>query len=442
MVHAPRRKDDRPVEGCRHHDAWTILTLGRRWIDQQWLAQLFFYGLWRAGGWGLALLVVLVLYLAAFVVAAVVARRLGAPDRAVAAVVVSAYFTGITNSDLRAQVPAYLLFALVLALLVTDARRPSRRVLWVLPLVVVWANVHGSVVIGASLIALRGLTCAAGGMRSRLPARAWLTRSVALIVLPWPCTLLSPYGLGLVHYYRSTLGNSELARASAEWGATSVRTDPLFFALVLIAAWLIARSGSATTWFDRLALAFMALAGLYAVRYTVWLALAAAPILPLALAGAWRETGAPRRAGLNLALAGVAVSAAALSAVVGTLHGNAWFERDYPAPAAAAAAAAAQADPALRILANEKYADWLLLEHPVLEGRVAYDVRFELLTSAQLASLIDFRKNIGLEWKQAARGYRLLVLDPRSDGQTIAYYRTRPGTTVLFESGAVVVLRL
>ncbi len=68
--------------GIPHTDTWTVLTLGRRWVDQQWLAQLGFYRVWSAGGWGLALLSVLVLYLASFAVLAATARRLGASDRA------------------------------------------------------------------------------------------------------------------------------------------------------------------------------------------------------------------------------------------------------------------------------------------------------------------------------------------------------------------------
>jgi hypothetical protein len=35
--------------GLPHHDSLTLWTLGARWIDQQWLGQLFYYGLARRG---------------------------------------------------------------------------------------------------------------------------------------------------------------------------------------------------------------------------------------------------------------------------------------------------------------------------------------------------------------------------------------------------------
>src|SRR5260221_13475339 len=41
--------------GLPHHDTLAVLTHGRVWVDQQWLGQLSGYGLWRAGGWPLAL---------------------------------------------------------------------------------------------------------------------------------------------------------------------------------------------------------------------------------------------------------------------------------------------------------------------------------------------------------------------------------------------------
>src|SRR3954452_16010583 len=42
--------------GLPTHDMLTVWTHGRRWTDQQWLAQLGIYGLWRLGGVKLALL--------------------------------------------------------------------------------------------------------------------------------------------------------------------------------------------------------------------------------------------------------------------------------------------------------------------------------------------------------------------------------------------------
>ena len=42
--------------GLPSHDTLTVWGHGRRWVDQQWLAQLAYYGLYALGGLRLALL--------------------------------------------------------------------------------------------------------------------------------------------------------------------------------------------------------------------------------------------------------------------------------------------------------------------------------------------------------------------------------------------------
>src|SRR4051812_39449682 len=68
--------------GLPTHDALTVWAHGRRWVDQQWLAQLLLYGLWRLGGLKLALLVHAALAVGALAGASALARRLGASARA------------------------------------------------------------------------------------------------------------------------------------------------------------------------------------------------------------------------------------------------------------------------------------------------------------------------------------------------------------------------
>jgi hypothetical protein len=99
----------------------------------------------------------------------------------------------------------------------------------------------------------------------------------------------------------------------------------------------------------------------------------------------------------------------------------------------------AAGEPHLSIFANERYADWLLFEHPSLEGRLAYDARFELLSNSQLTRIAEFRLEQGIAWLRAARGYRILVLDPIADAGAVASIRAR-GATQLYGDRNVVVL--
>ena len=64
--------------------------------------------------------------------------------------------------------------------------------------------------------------------------------------------------------------------------------------------------------------------------------------------------------------------------------------------------------------ASSPFADWLLWSRPALAGRIAFDARFELLSAAQLQRAARFQARVG-NWLMTARGYRVFVLDPRSD---------------------------
>ena len=427
--------------GLPHKDTLTLLTLGHNWVDQQWLAQLAFYGLWVAGNWQLAMFVVTVLSVGAFAIAAAAGRKLGASDRNTAIVLAFAFVVGASNTVLRAQILAYPLFALVLALLLLDAKRSSRRVYLVFPLLVLWANIHGSVVVGAGLVALRGLTAAWPSLRNRHLDRRALGHSAALIGLPWLCILVSPYGPSLPHYYESVLGSPGISQHVSEWQPTSLTTMPFFFILLLPALWLMGRARGALSGFAQLALLSTALLGLDALRNDIWFAITAAAVLPVALEAVRPASNAPRRARTNLRLAIAGVAVTALMALVVAFHGASWYERDFPKRAATAVAAAAQTNPSLKIFSNETYSDWLIFDHPALAGRVAYDIRFELLSAKQLSALARFQSQTGVGWQDAANGYGLLVLDPDGDSGSIAYYLKQPGTKVLYRDKHVVVLQ-
>jgi hypothetical protein len=451
--------------GIPHRDGLTWLTLGRRWVDQQWLSQFELYRLWSVGGWQAAMLGGIAFYGCAFAVVAALARRGGASELSVGLVLLLSFLTGLPNTQLRAQVPAYLLFALVLVLLLNDERSPSARVYLTLPLLVVWANVHGSVLLGALLVTLRGVTmilgrrsttCATnpgsgtGLLRSRPTTRATnpgsgtgLLRSWILVVAPWLCVLVSPYGLALPGYYRRVLDNPALAHAASEWAQSTPGGQPLFFVLLLVAVMLVSagwrRRRPAP--FALIALAGTAGLGLMAIRNDVWFALVAVAVLPSSLDAVRGQKGVRRKRRLDLPLAFAGPGVAALFALTVAAHNGSWFEHSFPRQAAAAVAAAARADPRARVFADERYSDWLIFEEPALEGRIVYDIRYELLTGAELDRIVDFRVEKGPDWQRAALAYPLLVLDPAGDAGAVRWFEHRRGTAVLYKSSSVVVLR-
>ncbi|HWQ01742.1 MAG TPA: hypothetical protein VN449_06445, partial [Gaiellaceae bacterium] len=62
------------VNGLPHHDTLTAWAHGAAWVDQQWLAQLVFYGAYSLGGVKLTLLLNAALASGAFALAVAAAR--------------------------------------------------------------------------------------------------------------------------------------------------------------------------------------------------------------------------------------------------------------------------------------------------------------------------------------------------------------------------------
>jgi hypothetical protein len=315
---------------------------------------------------GLVLALHAMVLILTFSLAALAARRLGGAPAQVALMLVAAAAAAPWAWQLRAQTFALPLAVALVWLLAEDARRPSRRVLLALPLLVLWANLHGSVLLAAGVVGLAGLLA------------AWHRRPEALVLLAAPaCVLASPYGLQLVGYYRRMLGDRVLAQYVTEWqpawpGAFTV----VFYLVAAVTLVAVVRRGTA---FERLLLPVLVLAGCLAIRNVVWLVLAAVVLVPgLLTRGDAPPAGRPMRAFAVVAMVGAAVAA------VYALGSTARLDRAWEDETASDIAA----NPGL-VFAEESAADWLLWERPELAGRIVFDARFELLDPGDLAAVTD-----------------------------------------------------
>jgi hypothetical protein len=428
--------------GLPSHDSLTVWTHGREWVDQQWLAQLAFYGLYALGGIKLALSAHVASVAAAFTLAIVVARRRGASTRSVCWIAVPSYFIltwGAWNA--RAQSLAVLLFVVLIALLIRDAHSPSRRIFFAFPLLVLWANIHGTVVTGAILVALWGITY--GIQHRRRPLREWALRSAALVVLPVACVFASPYAASLPGYYQTMLLNSGFRQFIVEWRPTapSIQTAP-FYLLAFLAVWLIGRQKERLLPFEQVLLLFTLLMGLQTIRSVIWFTLTALMLVPTALDGVLKpNTRAMRFPLLNRALIGASVAGVIAVLPVVTAKPASWFDRDYPRGVIAAVDRVQAADPRMLVFADEQYSDWLLLRRPELRGRVAYDIRFELGSKQELRRLLNVKQRVE-GWEQVLAPYSLFVLSSESESKLAAALLRQPGAKREYRgNGAVVIYR-
>ena len=439
--------------GLPHYETLTAIAHGTRWVDQQWLSQLLSYGIYRLGGLGL-LGVVNVAMMAAGVGGAIAyARRRGARASIVLGTLGLCLWQIVPFREVRTQAFAIPLIVAIVVLLTSDTRKPTTRVYWCLPLLVLLANLHGTASICAGLVSLRGITLAwerRAELRRGLGVTAlWRSlRRPAALIFGAPLTLLlTPYGLENVSYYRSTLFNSSLQHSVTEWQPITTHASmgiPLFLLAGLV-VWSFGRSSSQTSLWDKIALLALAAASIDVMRNALVFGLAVLVIMPASFEASFRRRKrktAPLRPRLNNALCWAAVLALGVTTLATLLRPVSAFDRDQRPQLTGAVERTAAADPTLRVLADVRYADWLLWADPQLQGRVANDARWELLSGTQIERLQRVFSATGPDWKAGARGYRLLVLDRSASPDAVRGFLAEPGRRVLYnDSQRIVILR-
>jgi hypothetical protein len=195
----------------------------------------------------------------------------------------------------RAQLFSLALFPVLCWLLRAESRRPSWRVWLAIPLLALWANLHGGVLVGLAVL----LAYLVIDRRRRQPLVAV---AVALAGLAAVCA--TPALLSSISYYRGVLTGQAAAAGQAMWAALSL-TSPLDVLFIACAGVLLIQFWRArpVCW-ELVAAAGLALMAIQAGRNGLWLALFLAPTAA--------RSFAPRRQWTALAALVVPLSAAVL----------------------------------------------------------------------------------------------------------------------------------
>jgi hypothetical protein len=233
------------------------------WVNVPVLGELVFHALQVVGGDRGLLLGQLVAVTVTLTLLALGMRALGAPDAASATVLVLVFFAGLPSFIIvRAQLFSLVLFCAALLLLRAESRRPSRRVWLLVPLVVLWANLHGAVLVGLAVAAAYLVL-----------ERARREPVVAASVLAACCAglFLTPALAASGEYYLGVLRGEAAQRGEGMWAPLSLHMpfDVLFVALALPLLVFAIRSGL-RVWELACIAAFAGLT-LHAGRNSVWL---------------------------------------------------------------------------------------------------------------------------------------------------------------------------
>ena len=386
-------------------DAYTFTAAGTPWTDQQWLAQVLLALGYRLGGWELLAVARAGLVSSTFglVLAAAVAR--GAPIRVASILSLLSFVLAAPALALRPQLFGIAIFAGLL-FLVADRRRHPRR-LWIAPLLIVlWANVHGSVVLAPVLLAYAWLEDVVEDRDQQ--------RSLAVLVVGSLATLVNPFGVGVWSYALGVGTNPQITGRVAEWQHTSPLSVPglLFYGSVVAVAGLLIARRRLVTWPSLLWVGFLLVLGVWTVRALAWWPLGVVPVVASLLPGGTAE----RRPAPNLVNA--LVAAAVVVALVAALP---WWRPTDPltgrvglltyAPSQLAATLREEAPPNARVFAPQTWASWFEWAAP--DGLVFVDSRIELFDAATWRDY-DTVTGAGAGWQAVLDGHSVTYLLVRS----------------------------
>jgi len=286
------------------------------WINHEWAAEALAAGAFRIGGnTGLILVKVALVAAMLFLLDATLRREGVDASRARDVLAAIAMITTLEQAfHVRPQVFSLAFFAALLACL-TAARRTRQWLVLLPPLFAVWANLHGGWMVGGGVLALWTAGVAVSG---RAKDAAWLAAAGAASLC---ATLINPYGFGLWHFLRDTIG---FGRADiAEWQpvyALGWNASVRWCAALALGLFGV-RAGGAERHPERLAVVVaLGVASLMVTRLLGFFALAVLFLFGPALGDAYRRHYARRPVGQRPAprrvLAAVALTIAGAAAFV------------------------------------------------------------------------------------------------------------------------------
>jgi len=285
-------------------DTFTYTIPGAPWLDQQWGAQLAFSAWFQVGGWrGMIMLQALI-----------VACCFGATYRATltngASAMVAACATAL-GFVVAAALPGALALRpqlLALPLFVASAwiirRRDAARghLLFLVPIGVLWVNIHGSFLLLSLMLAIAFLADIVRGQRS-----ARWTGSLFAVSLIVP--LATPWGWSVYRYLWDLARSPIVRRVITEWQPIWSRPIAAFVFVIVCATGgiVIARCARRAPTFEEAA-TFLLFTGLavWSQRNVLWWSVAVPPLAGGLLAG-WRPGGEWSRAATRVAVGCLAV---------------------------------------------------------------------------------------------------------------------------------------
>ena len=211
-----------------HTDPFSYSFAGKPWVAHEWLSEVLMAASFRVAGWsGVVVLTALAAALAMFQLARHLGRWLPAgPSLLLLLLAASCITPCLLARPHILALPAMEAWVASLFIARGMGRAPPWRLL---PVMCLWANLHGSFVLGLVLLAPLALEAA---MAEPAAWRAVLARWAGFLFAATTAATLTPHGLAGLLFPFQLMGMAELARIS-EWQPPNFSTlQPLEVALV------------------------------------------------------------------------------------------------------------------------------------------------------------------------------------------------------------------
>jgi hypothetical protein len=274
-------------------DPFSYTIPNRTWITHEWLTEIILYMIYSISGQE-----GLILTFAAIITVAFSLLYLQCPGRPYLAsfVVILAAITSAVTWDVRPQMLSLFLSSTFLYILHLY-KKGHRRYVWLMPpLMILWANLHGSFFLGIVYPAVYIVGGTIANVFDHSDGQNLQRRDMRLLMIvtlvSGAATLVNPNGVQLLIYTFGTLGSPAMQAYIMEWFSPDfhqIQFQPLalFIILLIVALGLSRRAPSPI---DFLFLVGFGYASLLSARHIPFFALVATPILTTQILDIWERS--------------------------------------------------------------------------------------------------------------------------------------------------------
>jgi hypothetical protein len=263
-------------------DTFSSTAWGQSFVYQNWLSEVIYHLTYLLGGFPLLVALHALTITLSFALVLRTTWRFTSRPRLAALCALAGEILAIRFTNARPQVLSMLFFSIFYLVLQRYRHRPGHSVWLLIPLMALWANVHGAFVLGLGLVALFAgteLLKAAFAVRDALSRGAIVRLSVILLLLIL-ASLLNPEGWRVYEYAWDVQTDPASQKLVTEWQSPTVRSvrDMPFFVALLVGFLTFVHSTKRDLT-DLVLFSVFAALGLASVRGIIWFALILPPVL-------------------------------------------------------------------------------------------------------------------------------------------------------------------